>query len=70
MLVSTVDAIILSHGHLDHCGKLPLVVRSGFKAPIYCTPATADVARIVLLDAAEIQCRPAGRLERRRHLEG
>lgn len=61
----SVDAIILSHGHLDHCGKLPFVVRSGYKGPIYCTPATADVARIVLLDAAEIQEEDAAYLNRR-----
>jgi metallo-beta-lactamase family protein len=60
-----VDAIILSHGHLDHCGKLPVVVRAGYDGPIYCTPATADVARIVLLDAAEIQEEDADYLNRR-----
>jgi metallo-beta-lactamase family protein len=60
-----VDAIILSHGHLDHCGKLPVVVRAGYEGPIYCTPATADVARIVLLDAGEIQEEDADYLNRR-----
>src|SRR5216110_2642422 len=50
-----VDAIILSHGHLDHCGKLPVLTRAGYTGPIYCTPATAEVARIVLEDAGEIQ---------------
>src|SRR4030095_4898086 len=49
------DAIILSHGPLDHCGRLPDIVRRGFNRPIYCTPATAEVARIVLADAAKIQ---------------
>jgi metallo-beta-lactamase family protein len=48
-------ALILSHGHLDHCGKIPVLTRAGFGGPIYCTPATAEVARIVLEDAAEIQ---------------
>src|SRR5688500_18104261 len=51
----TVDAIVLSHGHLDHCGKLPVATRVGFAGPIYCTPATAEVARVVLEDSAEIQ---------------
>jgi metallo-beta-lactamase family protein len=63
--VHQVDAVILSHGHLDHCGKLPVVVRDGYQGPIYCTPATADVARIVLLDAAEIQEEDAAYLNHR-----
>ncbi len=53
--VKSADAIILSHGHLDHCGKLPVALRTGFSGPIYCTPATAEVARIVLADSAKIQ---------------
>jgi len=59
------DAIILSHGHLDHCGKLPVAVRAGFNGPIYCTPATAEVARIVLSDAAKIQEEDVAFLNRR-----
>jgi metallo-beta-lactamase family protein len=53
--LKTADAIILSHGHLDHCGKLPIAIRNGFRGPIYCTPATAAVVRIVLNDSAKIQ---------------
>src|ERR1044071_7850649 len=60
-----VDAVILSHGHLDHCGKLPVATRAGFDGPIYCTPATAEVARIVLDDAAEIQVEDAQSLNQR-----
>ena len=60
-----VDAVILSHGHLDHCGKLPVLARHGYAGPIYCTPPTADVARIVLMDSAEIQVEDAAYLNRR-----
>lgn len=63
--VSSADAIILSHGHLDHCGKIPVFTRTGFSGPIYCTPATAEVARIVLHDSAEIQEEDAQYLNRR-----
>jgi len=64
--VKSADAIILSHGHLDHCGKLPIAVRAGFKGPVYCTPATAEVARIVLNDAAKIQLEDIEQLNRQR----
>src|SRR5688572_9819097 len=59
------DALILSHGHLDHCGKIPVLTRAGFGKPIYCTPATYDVARVILEDAAEIQMEDAEYLNRR-----
>jgi metallo-beta-lactamase family protein len=66
----TADAIVLSHGHLDHCGKLPVVVREGYAGPIYCTPATAEVARIVLEDSAEIQLEDADYINRRSRQPG
>ena len=50
-----IDAVLLTHAHLDHCGRLPKLVRGGFSGPIHCTPATADIAKIVLLDSARIQ---------------
>jgi metallo-beta-lactamase family protein len=60
-----VDAVILSHGHFDHCGKLPVLTKAGYTGPIYCTPATAAVARVVLEDAGEIQEEDAQYLNRR-----
>src|SRR3989344_6284039 len=50
-----IDAVILSHAHADHCGMLPVLVRQGFKGKIYCTAATADIAKFILEDAAGIQ---------------
>lgn len=49
------DAVILTHAHVDHCGALPLLVKKGFKGPIYCTDATLELTKIILLDAAKIQ---------------
>lgn len=51
----TVDALILSHAHLDHCGLIPRLCREGFSGPIYCTPATLELTRLMLEDAASIQ---------------
>jgi len=50
-----VSACILTHGHLDHCGNLPTLRRQGFQGPIYATPATIDITRLVLQDSAHIQ---------------
>jgi metallo-beta-lactamase family protein len=51
----TLDAVLLTHAHLDHCGLLPKLVREGFRGRIYCTAATSEIARIVLSDAAHLQ---------------
>ena len=49
------DAVVLSHAHLDHSGWLPVLVREGFKGPIHCSPATRDLAEVLLLDSAHLQ---------------
>ena len=48
------DAVILTHAHLDHCGRLPRLVRNGYTGPIYCTSPTAEIARIVMEDCGKI----------------
>ncbi|CAN5384338.1 MBL fold metallo-hydrolase [soil metagenome] len=52
---ANVQAVILSHAHIDHCGYLPRLVKDGFNGPIYCTEATADLLEIMLLDSARLQ---------------
>lgn len=49
------DACLLTHAHLDHTGYLPRVVKEGFNGPIYCTPGTAKLAELIMLDSAKIQ---------------
>jgi metallo-beta-lactamase family protein len=51
----SIDAVFLTHAHLDHCGLLPKLIREGYKGKIYCTQATAEIAEIILLDAAHLQ---------------
>ena len=62
---ATLDAVVLTHAHLDHCGLLPLLVREGFRGRIICTAATAELARLVLLDSARLQEEFAKRAARR-----
>ena len=55
VLPSTIDFVLLTHGHLDHCGWLPRFVNQGFKGKIYCTSPTVAITKLILLDSAKIQ---------------
>lgn len=60
------DAVILSHAHIDHCGNLPGLYKAGYRGPIFCTEATADVADLMMLDSAKIQEEDSKYLNRHR----
>jgi metallo-beta-lactamase family protein len=62
----SLDAVLLTHAHLDHCGLLPKLVKDGFKGRIYCTDATAEISQIILLDSAHLQEEDA-EFKRKRH---
>ncbi len=66
----SIDAGVLSHAHLDHCGNLPTLVRDGFQGPIYCTGATRDLAGLVLHDSAKIQHQDAHTVNKVRQRQG
>jgi metallo-beta-lactamase family protein len=59
------DALLLTHAHLDHCGRTPALVKAGFRGPIHATGATVDLAEIVLRDSAKLQVEFAERWNRR-----
>jgi metallo-beta-lactamase family protein len=63
---SDLDAVILSHAHIDHCGNLPGLFREGYRGPVLCTEATSDVADVMLQDSVHIQAEDARHLEKRR----
>lgn len=50
-----IDALVLSHAHVDHCGNIPSIVKKGFRGKIYCTHATRDIAKLMLMDSGKIQ---------------
>jgi metallo-beta-lactamase family protein len=58
---SEIDAVLLTHAHLDHTGYLPILVRDGFKGQVYCTAPTRDLAKVILTDSAKIQEEDAAR---------
>ncbi len=63
---TSIDFVLLTHAHLDHCGRLPLLVKRGFRGEIITTSATRELTRVVLLDAAHLQEEEALRNSRRR----
>jgi metallo-beta-lactamase family protein len=64
------DAVVLTHAHLDHTGRLPLLTRAGYRGPIHATPATIDLAQLILSDAAHLQQADVERENRRRKRQG
>lgn len=61
-----IDAVVLSHAHIDHSGRLPLLMRHGYRNPIFCTAATRDLSAVMLADSAHIQEKDAEFLTRRK----
>ncbi len=66
----SIDAIILSHAHIDHSGNIPGIVKQGFNGPVFCTPATKDLAALMLADSAHIQMRDAEYINKRQRRAG
>jgi len=65
-----IDGVILTHGHFDHCGMLPLLAKKGYKGNIYATPATRDIASLVMMDSAHIQANDAEYLRKQARRRG
>jgi metallo-beta-lactamase family protein len=68
--LESIDAMLLTHAHLDHCGLIPRLVNQGFKGPIFCTPATGEIAGVVMRDSGKIQEEDVAFKKRRHEAEG
>lgn len=66
----SLDAVLLTHAHLDHVGRLPLLSKNGYSGSIYCTQATAEVAGLILRDSAKVQSYDIARTNRKRERAG
>jgi metallo-beta-lactamase family protein len=64
--IEQIDAVVLSHAHIDHSGRLPFLTRHGYRGPVYCTAATRDLCAVMLADSAYIQEKDAEFLARRK----
>src|ERR1700740_3173763 len=64
------DAVLLTHGHLDHSGRLPLLVKMDYAGPVYGTPATLDMSALIIRDCARLQMSDAERQSRKRMRAG
>ena len=67
---TTIDAVVLSHAHIDHCGRLPLLVKRGYRGPIYTNKACAELVPILLRDSANLAMRDAERSARHQERDG
>ncbi len=67
---ASIDIVVLSHAHIDHTGKIPMLTRMGFTGPIYATSATRDLSNVMLLDSAYIQMKDAEYISKKNAKEG
>ncbi|HMP82795.1 MAG TPA: MBL fold metallo-hydrolase [Verrucomicrobiota bacterium] len=63
-------AVVVTHGHLDHTGRLPMLVKTGYEGPVFATPATIEMAALILRDSAQLQAADAERQNRKRQRAG